>query len=170
MRTEIELTFSRKDFEEIYFIDNQGNYILSRTTKTAFIILTISTLALISAILYAMIYNIYSFMFLACLFFIIALVNYITAFRILYKWKSQIFTFFNSAEKYKKNKLILSDNSFTLIQDDKETIERWTNFSSVKISNQYINMLGKENCIFPSKSMTIEDYQKLREIVSEKIK
>lgn len=170
MIVEIELNFSRQNFEEIYFKDYQGDYFRSKTTKISFRTLVVSTLLLIAIIIYSLIKDTYTFLVICCIAFAIVGFNYIKTFLILKKWKTQIYEFLDSEERYNHHKLILSDSYFSIIQDDKETIEKWSNFSSVKVLDNYISLEGKENFLIPSKSMTTENYSILKKIVSEKLK
>ena len=149
MKIEIQLKFSRQNFEEIYFKDNQGDYWRSGTTKSAFITLILMGAILIFILVYALIADNYRALIFFGILFIVAAFNYVSAFRVLYKWKSKIFDFLDREEKYQNCKILLTDKSFTLIQDGIETIESWANFSSVKISDEYISMEGNEHFIFP---------------------
>lgn len=170
MIIEIELNFSRQNFEEIYFKDHQGDYFRSKTTKTSFRTLVVSTILLIAIYVYSFIKDTYTFLIFCCIVFTFVAFNYIKTFLILKKWKTQIYEFLDGEEKYKQHKLILSDNYFSIIQDEKETIEKWDNLSSAKISDDFILIEGKENFIIPRKSMTTENYSTMRKIVSEKLK
>ena len=104
---------------------------------------------------------------LICVFF---LYFYLRAFIVLRKWKRQINKFLDREEKYKRNKLILTENFFTIIQDDTETMEKWSNFRHANISEHYISLKGEVSYFIPSKSMSAENYAEVRKIISEKIK
>ena len=170
MKTEIQLRFNRKDFEEIYFRDHQGDYIRSPTTKTAFITLIITGVAFLSIFAYSFNDDSIALTFFFGFIFSFAIFNYVKDFVTLYKWKSQIFDYLDREEKYQNCKILLTENSFTLFQDDKETIEKWTNFTKVHSTVEFISLEGKENFLIPQKSMTTSDFQKLKDIISEKVR
>lgn len=63
----------------------------------------------------------------------------------LRKWRQEVKLYWDAQEKFTYHMLILSDNSFTLVQDDEQVIERWSNFRRVKIHQGYVELIGDEN-------------------------
>ena len=80
-----------------------------------------------------------------------------------------IVDYLNRLSAYKTQKLILSEGALSLVQDDKETIERWTEFMKVVIDEKAISLTASENYYFPKKSMKAEDYELLVTEVKSKI-
>jgi len=89
---------------------------------------------------------------------------------ILRKWRGGVKKYLDREEKYTKHKIILSDESLSVVQDNTETIEKWTNFDSAKISNTHILLEGKTNILIPSKCMSEKRYEEVNNIISKKIK
>lgn len=86
------------------------------------------------------------------------------------KWEKSIDIYLDSIEKYSLNKIILSENAFSLIQDNEETIEKWSNFNSVTLSDESIILTSNQNYLIPSKSMSKEDLVLAKSIISNKVK
>jgi len=125
---------------------------------------------LIVFLIYGIIKSEYTMFIIWSIIFVVILGNYIHTFKKLVEWKKSIQVYLDREEKYSKNKLILSDEYFSLIQDEKETIEHWSNFKKVQIEENYISLDGKENYLIPKKSMSAENYKLLKDFISEKLK
>jgi hypothetical protein len=134
----------------------QGGYI----SFTLFTILT----------LYSIYKNDYGLVFIGSIVFLIFFYIYFRAFTTLRKWRREIKKYLDREEKYSKHKIILTDESLSVVQDDRETIEKWINFNSAQISNTHIHLEGKSSILIPSKSMSENRYSELRRIISKKIK
>lgn len=166
----MDLHFSRQDFEEIYFKDHQGDYFRSSTTKGLFIALSVGLALLTVAGVYWFYNDSLELIVFACIPVALLAFFYIKACRVLYVWKTQVSNSLDKEEQYEHYQIILSDGSFSLIQNDKETIERWSNFVKATISDEYIFLEGSQNIMIPRKSLKAEDYGELKKVVSEKIK
>lgn len=171
MRIEIPLQFNRKDFEEIYFRDNNGNYFKSDVTKKSFLvfILSIVFFILISVYIYISEKDMLALIYPLLLPIIAFLVFMEKAYGIRV-WKKAVKKYLDSIEPIQLHKIILTEKKFSLIQDEEETIESWSNFTTVEIKVDYIDLNGIENFFFPRKSMSEEDFLKLKEVISEKVK
>ena len=86
------------------------------------------------------------------------------------KWKKSIFSYLDREEKYSRNKIILSEEYFTLVQDNKESIEHWSNFKTVNIYETYVSMAGSTTYLIPKKCMADAEYDVLKEWISTKLK
>ena len=170
MTTIIKLNFKREDFEEIYFVNHQGSYLRSPTTKTAFRVVAIAGGFATCSLLYALLFGSTAISTTILILFVFALIYYIQDGYKLYTWKKEINTFLDREEQILKNTVVLSDKTFTFIQDDKKSIEIWENFKYIKISDEYVSLEGKENYIIPRKSMKLEEYRQFKEYLSQKIK
>lgn len=166
----MDLHFLRQDFEEIYFKDHQGDYFRSPTTKGIFIAMSIGLALLAITSVYVLFNDCMELIVFASIPVAFLAFYYIKACRILYAWKTQISEALDREEQYNRYQIILSDGSFSLIQDDKETIERWSNFLKATISDEYIFLEGSQHIMIPRKSLKAEDYVELKKVVSQKIK
>ena len=86
------------------------------------------------------------------------------------EWKKKIKIFLDSQEKVVDHQLTVTNSYFSIIQDGDETIEKWSNLDKAKILDMGIWLIGKEKYLIPAKSMKLDEYEKLRIIVSEKLK
>lgn len=169
MATEMTLNFSRKDFEAIYFKDHQADYFRSPTVKGTFIAWVISACLALASGIYGAVSDNYGLLIITSIALVMTTLTYLRACRVLYKWKAEISAWLDREEQYNDYRIIVSENSFILRQDDKETMERWSNFSTATISDEYMLLAGSQNFIIPSSSLKPEDYAELRKVVSEKI-
>jgi hypothetical protein len=171
MKTEIGITYRREDFEEIFFKDRAGDYFRSESVRGSFSAMAILGITLFMTLIYATFYSVYPLIvWLLALMFVTHLVNYVRAARKLYRWKKEVKDYLDSTERYRQYSIILSAESFTIRRDDEDVIEKWENFKSAYLSDAYIRLYGQENFFIPSKSMSSDEYQVLREAISEKIK
>ncbi|WBX72960.1 hypothetical protein PG913_08615 [Tenacibaculum pacificus] len=169
---EIELTFVRKDFEEVYFNGNQANYFKSQTVKKPFQNILISGL-IFSLLLYNTITENSGHILTIVLgiFFVYNTTLFLIKAYEIFKRRSKVKKYLDDVEKIKSHKLILTDTSFEIIQEHEKTIEKWTDFKSSESNDLFIYLLSeKENYLIPSKSMTEQEYIELTNIVTEKIK
>jgi c-di-AMP phosphodiesterase-like protein len=167
---EIELTFRRRDFEEVYYVNGQGSYTKDKNIKGAFHALLICAGILMLSIIYSLLVNNYDLFSIVMVITVIFLIVYINRALAIRKWRKQIKNYLNDQERYECHRLFLSDNSISINQDDKETILKWNNFNSATIRDSHIWLLGKENLLLPAKSMKKEEYVFLKTLVSEKLK
>ncbi len=169
---EIKLKFNRKDFEEVYFNGRQGNYFKSEATKKPFQNLLISFF-----IFSLFIYNIIKensgriFSIIIGLIFFYNLISYlIKGFRI-WKRRKKVKKYLDDVEKIKSHKLILTENTFEIIQENEKIVEKWTDFKPVEINKMFVYLISdKENYLIPKKSMTELEYTYFTKILIEKIK
>ncbi|TNE81512.1 MAG: YcxB family protein [Bacteroidetes bacterium] len=165
---DIELEFNPDHFKEIYYKDRKGNYFLSTYTKSAFGFFLISS-ALLFIVVYRYKDEVMYILFL-CLIVLASLGAYLNAAWHLYKWKQDVKDYISSVGKYAHHRLILSDESFRLIQDQTETIVKWNAIKSVKITPEYLSITSSEDFIFPMKAIGAVRYEEVCRMVSEKVK
>lgn len=168
--TEIRLNFNRNDFEEIYFKDNQGNYFKDPTIKPLFRNLLMYVFVFLSCVVYSKIVDDYGIFLIASIGLLYFAYSYLERLAFIQKKKKEIISYLDKQEVYTLNKLVISENHFSIIQDKEETIEKWENFKSVKILDNYVSLMSKEHFLIPSKSMTTEEYKLFIKLVSEKAK
>lgn len=167
---EITLHFDRNHFEEIYFKNNQRSYIHNAEIKPLFRNSVILLLIIVFLFFYAKVKNEYEILIIPFIPLIVFVFKYLEKFSIILKWKKGVVRYLNEQEQYTSHTLILSDNSLSIIQDGQETIEKWSNFTSVKILDDYIALNSLEHFLIPKKSMTPEEFQILKKNISVKTK
>lgn len=168
----INLNVNKKDFEEIYLQGNQGSLLLSPTVKGKLI--TTLVVAIILLILFyfkddlskekfGILYFV-SFLFLLCAVYLSLAINKVS------KWKKEVVKYLQTLENSKMYQIQFNSKVFKVdINDNKET-SLWTEFTAAEISDHFIGLEGKFNYMFPKKSMTLGDYDALKEAVEKNIK
>lgn len=167
----LELTFRRKDFEEIYFINKQENIFLSETIKQRFIIFFVFTLAFLISMSYS-IYTNNLFGISAFTFILSAMsgVQYLHIASKILKWKRSISNHLKDLSKIKHFEIHLTATSISLLQDNAEVIVKWDSISKAKITENYIMLFAVEHYLYPKKAMEKKDYEYLKSVVIERIK
>lgn len=169
--TIIELTFRREDFEEIYFVNHEGNIFLSKTVKERFIILLVFICLFIISGTYSFFTNtLFGIPILSFFLLVIAGFSYRYYALPILKWKKNIDTYLKNLSQINNHAINLTPNSISVIQDGEEVIVKWVVITSAKITEKFITIAGTEIFFFPKKSMKDTDYQFLKNMVVEKIK
>lgn len=184
MNLEIPLIFSRAHFEEIYFLNDRGHYLKDPRLKPIIRNFLLSVVGTVIAVLIPFlvldagsqsgqlgILIVFGTGFcigqLASLIFAIA---YYAKWRELKAWKREINHFLDTQEKVQHHTLILTDDYFSLKEDEQEKIEKWSNFIKVELDVRFILLVSQQNYLFPAKSMSEERFGKLGELISERVK
>jgi hypothetical protein len=169
-RKEIQVTFRRKDFEEIYFANNQGNIFLYKELKTDFIITVISLPLSVLCVLY---FNetgrAWFLPFILSIVFLISFSIYCYKLWHLLKWKKGVTRYINELEKRHHLAIKLTDDALTNIEDEKITIIKWSSFQNLVITADSIFLSGPENYFLPRKSVSETDFNFLKEFITTKI-
>ena len=100
----------------------------------------------------------------------VALLNYFNAVRVLYNWKKKVYQFLEREDAYTHYKLTLSDEAFSLTQDETEHIEKWSVIKSADIHENYITITGNQEYVIPLKSIGKEPFEVLKKTVAKKLK
>ncbi len=168
----IELKYSRTDFEEIYFSNgNDKTFLNSQLRKernTFFVLCAIFILTLI--------YNLYvnenyGLLTLTGVFLCYTFYDWYKKASLWIKYKMEIKLYLDNLDKIGENKIILSKNAFSLVQDKKETIEKWTEFKRAEMEENFISLTSNTTTyLIPQKSMTPDEFEFLRTILAERIK
>jgi hypothetical protein len=168
----IELKYSRTDFEEIYYRNGGDktflNHHLKKQRNTFIVIGAIFILTLIYII---SINENFGFLIFAGIILCFAFYDWFIKAYPGIKWKKEIKIYLDGLDKIRENKLILTENAFSLIQDEKEIIEKWTEFRRTEMEENFISMISNTTTyLIPKKSMTPDEFQFLRTLLSEKVK
>ncbi|CAN5445412.1 hypothetical protein BH11BAC3_BH11BAC3_42460 [soil metagenome] len=166
----IKLTYRRHDFENIYFKDGQGNIFWSKPVKQYFIIALVFMIVALTSLVYAIFTNqLWGFTVFFFFLFAVAFFTYAKQATIIFRWKKQVIRYLNNLAKIQNHELTLTNEAIALIQDDKETIDKWSNFTKVTFDNESITLYGFDIYLFPKQSMSITDYEYLKQFISGKI-
>lgn len=167
---EIELKYNRKDFEEIYFRNGDNRILLNPNLRKDFnIIIVIAAVLTGTSIYYEATGKNAGFVIFLFILISLASIRFYAKATPFITWKSTINSYLNDLEKIKKSKLVLSSNTFSLIQDEKETIEKWSEFKKVEIEPTYLLITGSTTYLIPKKSMKDFEFELFRKIITEKI-
>lgn len=164
----ISLKFNQKDFEEIYFRDNQGSLFFSHKTKS----LTITAIALVVVLSILHFLNLISIDNFGIYYFLIfilllCILRLIVGMLETLKWKKGITHYFRSMAVYQLFELHLTNDFLHIKLDNDESFTRWNEFKKIQINDQYIALEGSVNFLFPRKSMSIDDYMYLKDSVKK---
>jgi len=169
MRIEIELTFNRQNFEDLYFEKGGKSYLTSNAMKpftkrlaASFVIFSLSIYALYT-------YQKNYALILTGGYFLVSLFYYTRAFIRFYTYKQSVKNFLDREEKYTRHYITLTENSFCLAQDDNVIIERLSNLLSVVISSDSILVHGQENYMIPRSAVSAGEYKTLKDFFSKKL-
>jgi len=168
----INLNINRKDFEEIYFAGNQGSLFLSPTTKgKAVTTLVVAAILVIMFIFkddfskekFGIVYFV-SFLFLLCAVYLSLAINKVT------KWKKEVYAYLKTLENPEIYQIKFSDKVFEVNVNHQKEASLWTDFNTAEIGENFISLEGKYNYMFPTKSMSTEDYKSLKQAIEKNIK
>jgi hypothetical protein len=169
----IKLNYNPDHFKEIYYRNGQGNIFTHKPFRNVIFIPVL--LLLVTIVLYFLSFKFpqISWTIGLCLAFIFVTGIYATISIVKYmKWKKGIETNLKGLSDYKSYNLTISSGAIEFSSDSKITIDKWDNLKSVLIEDEYI-FLRYENeaaYMFPAKSMSMDEYEKLKEIIKIKIK
>ncbi|WP_196888268.1 YcxB family protein [Aureivirga sp. CE67] len=102
--------------------------------------------------------------------FIIALVNYILSKKKFNYSNKKINEWINKQISFEKNEIVLSENTFTIIRGEEETIEKWENIKNIEIKENYFEIEGKHQYVIPKRSLNEKDFEDFKNIIKEKMK
>jgi len=168
----IEIKYNRTDFEEIYY-SNGGdktflNPQLRKERNTFFVVCAIFVLTLIYNLF---IHEKYSFLTLMGALLCFTFYDWYKKALLWINYKKEIKLYLDNLDKIRENKIILSKNAFSLVQDKKETVEKWTEFKKVEIEENFISLTSNTTTyLIPQKSMTPDEFQFLGTMLAERIK
>jgi hypothetical protein len=169
MKVEFDLHFKSEEFREIYFRNHQGSYLLSPATKQTAIILAIIGAILLVVLLIDAVQNISVLTITISIAFGISLLLYLNAAFKLWKWKREVAVFLKRESAYSSYRIILTNESFNLTQDDTEHIEKWSNIKTADITPDYVILNGVQDYLIPQKSIGKDQFDIFRKVVSEKL-
>ena len=168
----IELKYSRVDFEEIYFRNGGDKTFLNRhLKKERNIFIGLSVIFILTLIYTLSIKESFGFLIFIGVMLCLAFYAWFKKASPGVRWKKGIKNHLDDLGKIRESRLILTKNAFSLIQDKSERIEKWTEFKRTELEGNFITLTSNTSTyLIPKKSMTPEEFDFLRTIISEKIK
>jgi hypothetical protein len=154
----------------MYALENQGSYTKRPSYKRSFYLLMLACTFFVLGVLYAFMNQkgLIS-MLLPILFLMVTLVRFLSRVNDLRIWKKGLKDYLDRLESFQSQKIILSDNTFTLIQDHKEVIERWSNFRKVIVHKNCIELVGSKNYFIPEKAIEPNEYLTFKAIITQNL-
>ncbi len=169
--TEIRLNFKKNHFEEIYFRNGNEKIFFSKTVKEhTYIVLFFGTLFL-SSLIYSISTNTgWGIFILLCIPMILSFLMWLHMVRIVLKWRKSIKRYIEKICAYSNYKVVLSENTFSIIADNDETIEKWSELKQVEIDDLSLILHAVDNYMFPKKSISAEEFDFLKTEIGNKVK
>ena len=104
------------------------------------------------------------------LYFLICLFKLLVGILEILEWKKGITKYLKSLDKNSVFQLELTDDFLIVNIDCEEDYFQWKEFKKVELKNNYIFLqAGIQNCLFPKKSMSDEDYIFLKDSIQKKL-
>lgn len=168
----IDLKYRRTDFEEIYYRNGGDKTFLNNHLKKQRNTFIIVGIAFVVTLLYILsIRENYGFLVFIGVLVCFAFFDWYQKALPGIKWKREVKNYLDGLDKIGLNQISLTSSAFTLVQDKKETIEKWTEFKRAEIEESFISLLSNTTTyLIPKKSMTPDEFEFLRKIFAEKIK
>ena len=174
MNREIELTFRAEDLKAIYYKNNQASYTKSPVVRVPCLAFAIGAVLIVCSWVYAAAIESFGPLILPLIFTTVSLFFYLSRASQIYKFRRDIQQLIDHWAQFDGFRLKVSDAGFALEVENRgsaqmEFIERWTSIQSVVIENDHIQLLGKEQFLFPAKAMQPEEFEFLRETINKKM-
>ncbi len=167
---EIKLNYNRKYFEDFYFKGDNEKIFFSPITKEDTILSIVFGIICSALLMLAISTDKYWYaFFFFLLIFVVQCLNLRRKVVPILRWRKKVNLHLDSIAGYKNCRLLLSESTFSFIHDDKETIEHWSNFKKIDISEDGILLYGNDIYLIPQKSVAADDYLVLTKEVRNKI-
>lgn len=167
----IELKYNRIDFEEIYFSNgNDKTFLNKEIRKERYTFIVTCSLFLVTLPYYFFINNNLGILIFMGILQSITFLNWYKKTTPLIQWKNDVKIYLDNLDKIKLNRITLTDNSFSFIQDKNVNVSAWTEFNCVIFDENYISFKSSNTTyLIPKKSMLLDEFIFLKKILSEKI-
>jgi len=169
----IELTYNPQDFREIYYQNGQGSLFTYKPTQKA--IIYFFSAALFICVIYFVSHKVpgISWLLVLALFgLLITGINMgITVYRYL-RWKADTESYIKGFAQYKSFHIQLSPGAIEFTQDSTTTIDKWDSITAAHFFENYIMVYQEHEAAYfiPAKSMKPDEFIKLKNFISNKIK
>jgi hypothetical protein len=167
----IEIKYSRSDFEEIYYRNGDDKTFLNSHLKNERNTFIVVSFGFILTLIYCLSFNEnYSILIFTGLLLCFVFFDWYQKASHWIKWKNDIKLYLDNLDKIRKTKIVLSKYAFSVVQDKKETIEKWTEFKRAEIEDNFISLTSNTTTyLIPKKSMTTEEFEFLSAMFAERI-
>lgn len=166
-----EITFNRRDFEEILLTDGQDKIFLNRKNKPYFYLTLATVLLTFISLAYSINsnsrYELFIILLFASLFQLVRL--YLKA-KPFIKRKKLVAEYMDSQLAFKKHRIEVSELTFSVFQDQTFLIAEWAEFKSGIVTDDFISLTTTRNYLIPRKAMLPADFEALKTFVSKKLR
>ena len=166
MKKEIKLSFSKSDFEDVYSKNKIYNLWSHKDIRVEAIICIVLSIALYTL---AWVYGIpENGTFVTSFFIVLVFLGFMLwqlykTISTIVKWQNDIKAFLDKQKAVKNSKIIMTDDTFSLIQDDEVFIETLKTLKTIQIKESYIYLIGaSEYYLIPQKAVSESDYAFLK--------
>lgn len=167
---QIDLNFERKFFEEIYFKNNKGNILFgSQTMEYSISIIILSVILFFTKSNSSLESNNWGLFYFILLLNIALIVILLIKVIPIIKWKKSIKEYLDFISNHQQFQLIATEESLIVALDENKTQERWREIKSYEENGDYISVKGNYEYFIPKKSMTNDEFEKLKIIIGKKV-
>lgn len=169
----IEPTDVAQSLRELYFKEGKGSVLTYSGTRipmlSTLIFIIFSALLYLLSLSHEQISYVVIFVF-SNLIWIGLLIRSLLSVQKYFKWKNAVDRMIKTADSYKKVCVNVKAFGFEAIYDDHIVIEKWSNFERATIAPTHIYLFQKgADYLFPARSMKESEYEKLSQVVRNKI-
>lgn len=170
MNKEIILSVKRKEIEKLFLSKKGGNYFTSELLIEPFLYSVICIILVIGLIILEQFIEIPSLFYIVVVPITVFFVwQYFLMVRGLFKHKKSIKDWLDYVESFKNFKVNVTENSISLTMDEQVTIQKWSIITYCKMDDKRITLKGESQIFLPAVSMTGDEYEFLKEIISKKL-
>ena len=170
MNREIILSVKRNEMEKLFLSKSEGNYFTSEILIEPFRYSVICIIILIGVISLDQFFKIPTFCYIVIVpvtaYFVY---QYYFMVKGLYNHKKSIKDWLDYVESFTNFKVNMSENSIALTMDEQVTIQKWSSITYCKMDDKRITLKGESQVFLPAVSMTGDEFQFLKEIITRKL-
>ncbi|MGB4769819.1 MAG: hypothetical protein WBP58_00060 [Chitinophagaceae bacterium] len=165
----IELTNTRKAFEDVYQLSDLGNILRNKRIRKMLLVLLVITLSLAVSSYHSFKANNYVVLTVMLgISWLSTLIMILIPVIAIVKWKKSITASIDGIAKYQTNTIEISDKGFLLRRDNSEVFESWKYVISYQLESNFVFLTAKENYLFPKASMNEAEFEFLIDTIQKK--
>jgi hypothetical protein len=169
MKTEINLSFNRKEIEQIFFENGDQKLLFGGTSKRQSVYLLIGLIAFPFFMQQASVYKSNVIMGIGIVLFGLVCYNYMRVAKRIIDWRRSVRLFLDENEKIQQHTLRYDGEGFELIQDDETFAYKWPEVKNAVITDRYIRLHAPTDALIPRSAMGNEQFEAFKAVVSEKV-
>ncbi len=109
------------------------------------------------------------FLLIASIFLSMIFYDRFQKYKRITQYREEVKNHLDQLDKISENKLILSEETFSLLQDENELNEKWMDFKNIVIEEDFIALNSALNSfLIPSQSISSEDLALLKSVLLQK--